>query len=219
MESGCFKGLAFIVEGDTEKVFYHEYLANLCLRFGYALKKDNASQEDLCVIDMGDDKALAMFWSSNSVSNIASGSIWFKRACAEAYPKVRWTVFLCYDTDEYNAPITKFHEGDWAALRRDVAVDATDVVDMAADADIEDIILCDLENVLKFLGLPESTQIPPGNKGKTKLRKLHRMVASNRTYHSGSRARPLIQALNMERLRSCAPVPLERIDNVLNETM
>lgn len=219
METGCFKGLAFIVEGDTEKVFYHEYLANLCLMSGYSLIKDEDSQEDLYAIGMGDDRALAMFWSSNSVSNIVNGSVWFKRACVEAYPEARWTVFLCYDTDEYNAPITKFHEGDWAALRCDIAEYATDVVDLAAEADIEDIILCDLENVLRFLGLPEGVQLPLGNKGKTKLKKLHRMVASNRTYHSGSRARPLIQALDMARLRNSAPVPLERIDEALHKTM
>lgn len=219
MGSGYSRGLAFIVEGDTEKVFYREYLADLCSRLGYTLNKDEASQEDLHVIGMGDGEALAMFWSSNSVSNIASGSVWFRRACVEAYPGTQWSVFLCYDTDGYNVPITKFHEGDWTQLRHDVAEDALDVVDMAAEADIEDVILCDLENVLSFLGLSNDTQVPPGNKGKAKLKKLHRMAASNRTYHSGSRARPLIQALDMERLRSCAPVPLTKIDEALNKTM
>lgn len=219
MEAGCSRGLAFIVEGDTEKVFYHEYLADLCARFGYTLKKDEASQEDLYVINMGNDNALVMFWSSNSVSNIANGSIWFKRACVEAYSETQWTVFLCYDTDEYNAPITKFHEGDWADLRRNAAEDATDIVDMAAEADIEDIILCDLESVLEFLDLPKDTQVPLGGKGKAKLKKLHRMVASNRTYHFGSRARPLIRSLDMARLRSYAPVPLEKIDKALGKTM
>jgi hypothetical protein len=238
---GGMVGLAFIVEGATEKVFYSEYLADLCARAGYAFVKDVTSQEDLYVIEMraagaggesvtggaagasdtfgalseGNGQAIVMFWSSNSVSNIASGSVWFRRACAEAFPQVSWTVFLCYDTDEYNARITRFYEGDREQLRADVAGCAAGVVDMAAEADIEDIILCDLAGVLRFLGLPADTQVPPGNKGKTKLKKLYRMVASNHAYHSGGKARALIQALDMECLRRVAPVPLGEIDKAL----
>lgn len=33
-------GLAFIVEGPTEKVFYLEYLSQLCKAKGLVLKKD-----------------------------------------------------------------------------------------------------------------------------------------------------------------------------------
>lgn len=51
------------------------------------------------------------------------------------------------------------------------------VVDLAAKADIEDVMLCDLPGVLSFLGLPPETEMPPGNKGKTKLKKLYRKVA------------------------------------------
>lgn len=219
MEYEHSRGLAFIVEGETEKIFYYEYLADLCIKLGFSIKKDISSQEDLHIIATGNNKIIVMFWSSNSVSNITSSSIWFKRACAESHPKTQWTVFLCYDTDKYNAPITKFHKDDWTKLRRDIRKNATNIIDIAAEADIEDIILCDFENVLKFLGLPKNTQVPPGNKGKTKLKKLHRMVSNNNTYHSGSQARPLIQALNMEHLRLRAPIPLKEIDNALKQTM
>ena len=34
-------------------------------------------------------------------------------------------------------------------------------------------MLCDLPGVLSFLGLPPETKMPPGNKGKTKLKKLY----------------------------------------------
>ena len=34
-------------------------------------------------------------------------------------------------------------------------------------------MLCDLPGVLSFLGLPPETEMPPGNKGKTKLKKLY----------------------------------------------
>ena len=49
-------------------------------------------------------------------------------------------------------------------------------------------MLCDLPGVLSFLGLPPETEMPPGNKGKTKLEKLYRKVAPNKAYHSGERA-------------------------------
>lgn len=56
---------------------------------------------------------------------------------------------------------------------------------------------CDLPGVLSFLGLPPETEMPPGNKGKTKLKKLYRKVAPNKAYHSGERAKDLISHLDM----------------------
>ena len=109
-----------------------------------------------------------------------------------------------------------FHEGDWARLRGSIASQACAVIDLAAEADIEDVILCDLPGVLSFLGLPAQTEIPPGNKGKTKLKKLHRMVAVNKTYHSGERSKELIACLDMAVIKKNAPIPLNEIDKALN---
>lgn len=80
------------------------------------------------------------------------------------------------------------------------------VVDLAAKADIEDVMLCDLPGVLSFLGLPPETEMPPGNKGKTKLKKLYRKVAPNKAYHSSERAKDLISHLDMAEIRASAPV-------------
>ena len=89
------------------------------------------------------------------------------------------------------------------------------VVDLAAKADIEDVMLCDLPGVLSFLGLPPETEMPPGNKGKTKLKKLYRKVAPNKAYHSGERAKDLISHLDMAEIRASAPVPLGEIDRAV----
>ncbi len=208
------------MEGETEKVFYHEYLASLCRSRGFILSKDEDSQEDMYEIDLGDgEKAIVMLWASNSVSQMVSGSIWFRRACAASYPEVEWTAFLCYDTDEYNSRITRFHEGDWSELRKDIDDSALKVVDMAAEADIEDIMLCDYGSVLEFLGLPADTPLPNGNKGKTKLKKLHRMVAPNVAYHEGARARSLIRSLNMDEIKRNTSIPLDEIDKALGNRM
>ena len=39
---------------------------------------------------------------------------------------------------------------------------------------------CDPPGILSFLGLPPETEMPPGNKGKTKLKKLCRKAAPAR---------------------------------------
>lgn len=65
-----------------------------------------------------------------------------------------WTVYLCYDTDSSNSNISKFYEGDWKILRQDLEKSkTTTIVDLAASADIEDIMLYDIESVLAFLGI------------------------------------------------------------------
>ena len=69
----------------------------------------------------------------------------------------------------------------------------------------------------RFHDLPSETEIPPGNKGKTKLKKLHRKVAPNKAYHSGKRAKDLISSLDMAQIRALAPVPLREIDRALND--
>ena len=40
------KGIAFIVEGATERVFYEEYLKKLCSERGMTITKDEKSQEN-----------------------------------------------------------------------------------------------------------------------------------------------------------------------------
>lgn len=89
------------------------------------------------------------------------------------------------------------------------------VVDLAAEADIEDVMLCDAPGILSFLGLPAETEMPPDNKGKTKLKKLYRKAAPNRAYHSGERAKSLISHLDMAKIRASAPIPLEEIDRAI----
>ena len=69
--------------------------------------------------------------------------------------------------------------------------------------------------LLSYLGLPRGTKVPPGNKGKAKLKKLYRMAAPNGAYHSGKRAESLIACLDMARIRALAPIPLEEIDEAI----
>lgn len=100
-------------------------------------------------------------------------------------------------------------------LRNDIDLAADSITDLAAEADIEDVMLCDFLGVVSFLGLPPNVGIPRGGKGKAKMKKLFRMVALNNAYHEGNRARPLIKSLDMNVIKSSSPVPLEAIDKAL----
>ena len=83
---------------------------------------------------------------------------------------------------------------------------------MAAEADIEDIMLCDFTGVLAFLGLPSDTKLPNGRKGKARMKRLHKMVALNKPYHEGDKARPLVRALDMGKILRTAPIPLDMLE-------
>lgn len=106
---------------------------------------------------------------------------------------------------------TKFHQGDWKRLRDDIDEAAESVTDLAASADIEDIMLCDLEDILVFLNLPADTPLPSGRKGKVRTKRLFRMVAINHPYHEAEKARPLIQALDMGKIAERAPIASRQI--------
>lgn len=210
-------GVAFIMEGVTEKVFYKAYARHVAARLRLSCEELIVSDTPAFVVSGEGGSALLLFHSVGSVSQIPNAGSWFTRVCAGGWPAVPWHVMLCYDTDAYNADVTKFHEGDWLQLRREIGRDVSSVSDLAAEADIEDVMLCDAEGVLSFLGLPAGTPIPGGKKGKRKMAKLHRMVAPNVAYHSGDKARPLIEALDMQLIASNAPegVDLSKIDALL----
>lgn len=105
--------------------------------------------------------------------------------------------------------------GDWKRLRDDIDEAAESVTDLAASSDIEDIMLCDLEDVLVFLNLPADTPLPSGRKGKVRMKRLFRMVAVNHPYHEAEKVRPLIQALYMGKIAERAPLPLGRFESTL----
>lgn len=53
-----------------------------------------------------------------TVTQMTNLAEWFLRACVARHRSIPWHVFLGYDTDDYSARITKFHQGDWKRLRR-----------------------------------------------------------------------------------------------------
>lgn len=206
-------GIVFIGEGRTECVFYEQYVIDACSRRGLAVEVAVIEGERVLTIG-GKRNVLILFHDTGSVSAMPRASLWFRRACWETYPQLIWQVFLCYDTDGYNQPITRFYKDDWSVLREELDAMGGRVTDLAASADIEDIMLCDIAGVCAYLGLPDDS-VPSGRNGKTKMKSLFRARDSRRPYHEADKALPLIQALDMRVIRDRAPIPLAAIDEAL----
>lgn len=210
------EGIAFILEGHTEKVFYSEFMAYCAHKHQLSLRPVNDGDGVNYVINRHNaSSALVKLNNVGTVSQMTHSADWFNRSCIDRHPDLDWTVVLGYDTDMYNSNISKFHQGDWARLRRTLKHNSSKIIDMAAEADIEDIILCDYSSVLSYLDLPSDTVCPSGRKGKVKMKRLHHMVSLNFAYKAGEKARPLIQSLDWETLINTAPIPLQLLEDII----
>lgn len=215
MECTFKKGLAFIVEGDTEKEFYLSMLSFLCEKHGATFERKNIDDgtDVSYVIKHGDTCILAKFNGVNAISQIPQAGRWFNTQCISKHKKdvPGWDAILCYDTDNYKDDVTKFQEGDWLTLRTSLKKAQT-VLDLAAAADIEDVMLVDLEGVCAFIGceIPEELT---GRKGNVKLRNIFRDHDS--AYHKGKRARPLIDTLDKQKIIDSNIIPLEMLEQMI----
>lgn len=208
-------GYAFIVEGDTEKEFYLSLLNFLCRKHSAKMDRivNEATPDVIYVITFSDRQLLVKFHAVNAITQVPRAGKWFTSQCAGKHTKkLPWYVFLCYDTDKYTDDVSKFHEGDWEVLELDLK--KATVLHIAAAADIEDVLLLDLEGVCNFI----SCEVPEklvGRKGKVKLRNIYR--DHQKAYHEGKRARPLIDSLNMQLIIDTATIPLQQIEQFMFE--
>ena len=205
-------GIAFIVEGDTEKEFYLSLLEFLCKKHRTQIDRviDEDNPDVVYTITINSKKMLIKFHTVNAVSQMPRAGKWFSTQCLEKSKKIDWFVFLCYDTDQYMENVSKFHEGDWATLHQKLK--KAKVIHVAASADIEDIMLIDLKGICAFIScdIPEKLV---GRKGKVKLKNLYR--ANGKAYHEGKRARPLINSLDMQFIMDNATIPLYEIEQYM----
>lgn len=204
-------GAAFIVEGETEKRFYLSLLNYFCRKYNVQLEKGIVDPEPIYKISFDDKEILLKFNVVGTITQISNSGKWFISQCKNKYKLYDWNVYLCYDTDDYNADITKYYEGDWKVLRKELK-GAKLILDIAAYADIEDVMLTDLEGICNYLGCSPNVTLK-GRKGKVKMKNLFR--DNQMTYHSGDRAQPLIDSLNMGLIVENCEVPLFRIEETL----
>lgn len=203
------KGIAFVVEGHTEKHFYLSLINHLCVKYRCATIHSGDSVDPYFVIDCKKSKKIVKINNVSTITQMVNSGAWFKNTCIQKHKQIPWVVFLCYDTDSPNMPISKFHDGDWKELRTKYLCDAEDVIDLAAQADIEDIMLVDFNGVCDFIGIPVNS-VPSGRKGKVKLKSLYR--TGGKYYHEGERSKPLIQSLNMDLIIKKSGIPLNKVE-------
>lgn len=210
-------GIAFVFEGDTEKIFYHTLLSYFLSKYpecSLEKRTDEKTGETFHVLSSNGKSILIKDNVVGTVSQISNSGAWFSNRCYKENKSIGWTVFLCYDTDSYNNDITKIMDGDWIDLRKSIEKNRNcKVIDLAAHADIEDIILLDSESVFKFIGIAPVPIPTKGKKGKRKMKMLFRMKGNGSAYHEGKRAEPLIQSLDFEKIMSKSTIPFFEIEN------
>ena len=198
-------GIAFVLEGVTEKVFYQEYL-EWCCRGTDGAAMERLPDKDY-VVHVGNKATLVKFNVMGSVSSIPNATAWVQKTCKES-SLTSWTVVLCYDTDGNSS--LSLNTRAWQRFRQDLKAMHLPVIDLAADADIEDVMLADLDGVRRYLGLP-SDVLPRGKKGKSKLNSLFKVADITRPYHEAERARDLIRHLDFAAIEERAPMDLARL--------
>lgn len=210
--------IAFILEGDTEKVFYLNMINHFCEKHSdweFSRIVDLNNNEINYCVSTPASRVLIKMYVVGTISSMVNAHGWFFNRCFSVNKGLEWTVFLCYDTDNYSEDITKFYEGDWDELRKQLRKGKrTKIIDLASSADIEDTMLLDSEGVFKFLEIVPIS-IPNGSKGKTKMKKIFRIKGPSSAYHEGTRAEPLIKALNMSKIINLSPIPFSEIEKAL----
>lgn len=207
------KGIAFICEGDTEKMFYCTLLGYFCHKHGATMERreEKNAPDILYILELADKRYLVKFNVVNAISNMPKAGKWLEAACIKTYKCRMWYAFLCYDTDSYSNNVSPFFKDDWLSLRGTLEACGAIVVDLAAAAEIEDIMLCDLEGICNFLGCSQSAaECLSGRKGSAKMKKLFRNQGFS--YHKGERALPLIKCLNMQKIIDTCPLALSSLE-------
>ena len=215
MKMDFTEGLALILEGTTEKVFYKNlliYLQSLDSKIVMQKEMERDSGDMIYIWIKGKRKVIVKTYVVGTITQIIHSGKWFANRCANKY-KLPWTVCLCYDADSSSGDISKFHEGDWERLRNELEKSkAKEIIDLAASADIEDVLLYDIEGICSYLQIKVPEYLP-GRKGKAKMKALYRSCGA--TYHEGERAEQMIKVLDMDKIIRRSPLGLQRIVDYL----
>jgi len=201
-------GVAFIFEGETEQTFYETLISRFSGKFPeytYTQHFDETVNEFVSESIGATHSVIIRMNTIGTITQVTHSADWFNNMCKKKHRGIRWTVFLCYDTDSPKKDITKFHEGDWLILRDRLKGKNVETVDLAARAMIEDLLLYDSEGICNYLGVSNQT-IPRKGNGKTTLKEFFRNFG--KTYHEGERAYDMICGLDMDLIISQAEIQL-----------
>ncbi len=207
-------GIAFICEGSTEKIFYNIYFKKMAIKNKCTFQRCDSINDGNINYEWinGNKRLLIKFNVVGAITQVTNSATWYLNKCAKKY-KIPWIVCLCYDTDSSSKDISKFYEGDWEILRTALkARNTREIIDLAASADIEDIMLYDLDGVCRFLGRRKPKKLI-GRKGKAKMKNLY--SECNKTYHEGERAKEMIETLDFQKIIMFSPLPFDKLEKIL----
>lgn len=223
MENDFSKGIAFILEADTEYQFYDALIKHYCKKHPECQldeKTDTANFERYYTLSGPFGKRIIRMNSVGTISQIHNSASWFNSVCLEKGQTFPWTVFLCYDTDAYHADITKFYQDDWKEFRNKLSKRRVKkVVDLAASADMEDVMLQDLHGISVFMERSSDLRpedLPTGKKGAARMKRLficqRQQGYTSKVYHKGERARALINCLDLDLIAASRILPLSEVE-------
>ena len=226
MDQEFEQGFALIMEADTEYQFYQA----LFLHYGrkhpecsIECLNDPVTFEPHYIVHGSFGKRIVRLNAVGTITQIHNSASWFSNRCLSGHPQAKnWTVFLCYDMDDYSSDVSKFYEGDWAQFRSQLSLlGVQTVIDLAASADIEDIFLLDLDGISRYMELSQpltSADIPSGRKGAARLKRLfaaqRSKQATRKAYHKGERSRALIDCLDLDRIITQNLLPLFQLEQI-----
>ena len=227
MEMDFEQGFAFIMEAETEHQFYEALLLHFANKHPKCkLEKviDTDTYEPYYIVHGPFGHRIIRMNAVGTITQMHNSASWFNNKAALT-KNLLWTVFLCYDTDNYNADITKFYEDDWKDFRKRLSARRTkQIIDLAANADIEDIFLQDLHGISIYLGLDKDLspqEIPGGRKGAVRLKKLLIHLRNQKKtsvfYHKGERARKLIDCLDLDKIIQSNIIPLNTLEIIFQK--
>ncbi|MFA6840626.1 MAG: hypothetical protein WCR05_07575 [Sphaerochaetaceae bacterium] len=215
MKTRYTSGIAFICEGETEQIFYERLIYHFhALNQEYSYQNnlfDDKDNDYYSVATSDSQSVLIKMKTIGTVTQMTHAAQWFNNICRGKQQGLRWTVFLCYDTDTYQEDISKFYEEDWKILRKKLSGRNIDIIDLSASAMIEDLFLYDRQGICNFLQIPEQ-DIPYVGNGKNTLKHFFRQ--HGQTYHEGERARNLIWSLDIELISQQAQIQLSKVGDL-----
>lgn len=218
-------GFAFIMEADTEYQFYDALLHHFSRKHPECtleMAQDSINFEPYYIVKGQFGKRIVRMNSVGTITQLHNSYSWYNSVCLAHSRSDFWTVFLCYDTDSYNSDVSKFYEDDWLEFRNKLKKrQKTNVLDLAARADMEDVFLIDLHGISVFMGLTEDLtahDVPSGRKGSSRMKQLfiaqRRLGKTDKCYHKGERARLLIDCLDFDKIIESNVLPLIHVEQI-----
>lgn len=174
--------ICIFVEGETEKAFYKKVIEHIKARFKSDLTNCEIKYFNIEGISRFQNKALNRFKSK------ISGEHKYKN-----YKKI---AVFCYDTDVFELSQAK-PVVNWEKLERDFKDNGANItIHIKAKKSIEDTFLIDINGIVNFLKLKNTSINSLKGSGFEKMKQLFKKA--NRVYLKGTKVDGLVESLNID---------------------